>query len=1024
MIWRLRKIGWLLLPGSLTSLITGLLLNWGVFQPLEQAAYQELFKLRGPLPWDDRVVLVAIDDESLRRLGRFPWSRQKYTDLLRRLTQAESSVVVFDLLWPESSPADTQLAAAIAEHGRVILATAWDPTGGSLFPTPQLQASALASGHVLLHRDGDSIARSILPVIRDQTALSILTVQTLSLVQAVSPPTIPTSVLWINWPDSVQDMTRYSFVDVLEDRVNPDRFRNKIVLIGMTATGLDPLVTPFDHNPPASGVYLHAAAINTLLQANPLRPLGYRWVWVVLLSFGLGPSIYLRRGNPSQQLAWVSGLSLGWILVVILLFRFNYWLPVIWPIILLGVTTIAVVLDERLRENRLLRQQITHLWQTYHADLVSRHPQVVSIPTPDLSSQDDSFLAALERLSRLADTFGRSQAMQAAIARSLPLGLLAANADGQVWFCNPLAATWLAIEVGQNLYDQLIPQWVSQADWQADWQHLHMGKPWISRELQRSDRWFKLTVELIADRELNYESNEPAMEGFVLLINDISKQKQLEADLKQGQAIAETANQAKSEFLSQMSHELRTPLNAILGFTQLMSRDRSLNPDHQEFLAIVNRSGQHLLTLINDVLDLSKIEAGRTKISNTTVHLHHLLTTLDDMMRQKAIAKGLGFQVFWAPDVPAYVITDPGKLRQILLNLLSNAIKFTKQGYVSLHVRLLSDADLPLHLARDIPSQVAANVWLLFTAEDTGIGIAHEDLPTLFEAFVQAKHQPQHHEGTGLGLTISQKFVHLMGGQITVESQLKMGSQFQVWLPVGRVSDGDIPHPIKTDTILGVAPGQPRYRVLIVEDQPANRLLLVQWLTRVGLEVREATNGQAGVTLWQEWQPHLILMDMRMPVMNGREATQRIKTAPGGAATVIIAVTGGAFETDREALLAIGCDDFIPKPIQEEVLLAKLAHHLGVEWRYGKSIAESDSEATETQLTSEDFKVMPLPWIQSLYQAAIECNGNVINQLLGQIPRELTTLSKPLIALADNYDYEKMMHLTESFVQRSHESFN
>lgn len=165
-------------------------------------------------------------------------------------------------------------------------------------------------------------------------------------------------------------------------------------------------------------------------------------------------------------------------------------------------------------------------------------------------------------------------------------------------------------------------------------------------------------------------------------------------------------------------------------------------------------------------------------------------------------------------------------------------------------------------------------------------------------------------------------------------------------------------------------------------------------------------------------------MDMRMPVMNGREATQRIKTAPGGAATVIIAVTGGAFETDREALLAIGCDDFIPKPIQEEVLLAKLAHHLGVEWRYGKSIAESDSEATETQLTSEDFKVMPLPWIQSLYQAAIECNGNVINQLLGQIPRELTTLSKPLIALADNYDYEKMMHLTESFVQRSHESCN
>ena len=477
-------------------------------------------------------------------------------------------------------------------------------------------------------------------------------------------------------------------------------------------------------------------------------------------------------------------------------------------------------------------------------------------------------------------------------------------------------------------------------------------------------------------------------------------QKQSEA-LQAAVIAADAANRAKSEFLASMSHELRTPLNAILGFTQMMSRDRSLKQDQQENLRIINGAGEHLLELINDILEMSKIEAGRTALNLRSFDLIRLLTTLEEMLRLKAQSKRLKLIFDIAPDLPKYVQADQGKLRQVLINILGNAIKFTEAGSVTLRVK--------------------TGIWrLLFEVEDTGPGIATEEIGKLFEAFVQTETGKKSQQGTGLGLPISQKFVELMGGKIEVSSLLGKGTVFTFDIQISSAGSGEIEIENSPQQVISLAPNQPEYRILVADDRPESRLMLTTLFTSIGFSVREAENGQEAVAIWESWEPHLICMDMRMPVMDGYEATKQIKAHLKGQSTTIIALTANAFEEDRKMVLSAGCNDFVGKPFREEVLLEKVSQHLGVVYVYEEENlkTEAGSETTVEILTDVELKSyleqMPSEWVAQLHYASHQGSDDQIFDLLKQVPSNQVALANALRNLANDFQFLKIIQLLPS----------
>ncbi|MEE8526689.1 MAG: ATP-binding protein [Thermoanaerobaculia bacterium] len=489
-------------------------------------------------------------------------------------------------------------------------------------------------------------------------------------------------------------------------------------------------------------------------------------------------------------------------------------------------------------------------------------------------------------------------------------------------------------------------------------------------------------------------------------------------ELQRAMETAEEANLAKSSFLSNMSHELRTPLNGVLGYAQILQRDPDTTADQRRRLDAIEGCGTHLLALINDVLDLSKIEAGRLELDIAAIDLGQLLRSVDDIIRPRAESSGLSFEIEVAAGLPRGIRTDAAKLRQVLVNLLGNAVKFTREGSVRLSVAKEPAAGEPA-AGEPVAGEPAAGEpvageparRLRLDVEDTGAGIASERLTEIFDPFRQAE-AGKDSGGTGLGLAISRRLVEALGGELGVDSELGAGSRFTISLPFEEVAEDELDE-LADDSPddqrdYRVAPGQ-EITVLVADDSDTNRDILVSLLETAGFSTVEAANGEEALVRLREHRVPVALVDVRMPIMDGMEATRAIRRDPALRDMVVIAVTASVFHDAREKVMAAGFDDFVPKPFRAAEVFRKIGKHLDVRYLEGGAGVETAPTAVREPPVREPVAADAARALAGrLRQAVDEGDVDALETLGDELRRDAATAgwAAEIVALARDFDFD------------------
>jgi signal transduction histidine kinase/DNA-binding response OmpR family regulator len=481
---------------------------------------------------------------------------------------------------------------------------------------------------------------------------------------------------------------------------------------------------------------------------------------------------------------------------------------------------------------------------------------------------------------------------------------------------------------------------------------------------------------------------------------DITKEKKNEEALVKSKQEADAANKAKSTFLANMSHEIRTPLNAIIGFSQLMDRNKHLTGELKEYASSISRAGEHLLLLINDILELSKVEAGKVVLKPSNFDLHTLLDDLDVIFKDRIQSKHLSLTFETAPEVPRYVVADEGKMLQVFINLIGNAVKFTDQGGIVVRTKVEQFNGETTHLIVEV--------------QDTGSGIAQDEMDKVFKTFEQTSSGIKQGSGTGLGLALCRELTILMGGNIAVASEVGKGSVFTFHVVI---KGGDVVG-VKTKTakrVVGMAKGQKAVLVLVVDDKEENLKVAVDFLRLAGFETAEATNGKDAIAKFEESNPDLILMDFRMPVMDGYEAVQRIRSTEMGKLVPIVAISASMFDGEEIKIKMLDLQGFIHKPFREDEFYGTIGKVLGIQYFFEEETTLTPTDYLYDEDTaSVDISKLPEGIQLNLRKAAEMADSDLMVEILNSNIIVNQELANHLMRVANNFEWDYLHRILKN----------